>query len=375
MDSKLKNTKILMVGTDRKLFEKESAVRERVIEYGLLKRELHIIVFAKKSLDLKHEQVSNNVWLYPTNSLNRWCYIRSAIKIGKSLMKKEGFGLITTQDPFETGLVGWRVARAFGARLQMQIHTDLFSPYFSKNFLNKIRIKISKFLLPKADCIRVVSERIKNSLITQLKIPTEKISVLPIFVDTEKIKNTEPKFDLHQKYPQFDFVILMVGRLEKEKNFELAIEVFQKVLKNNSKAGLVIVGSGSLRASLELKVKKLGLKDNVIFEGVQLDVISYYKTADLFLHTSNYEGYGLVLVEATVSECPILTTDIGVVGGALMSESIEVYPVNDKKCLVEKISKILDNRNSLKKPQIKSDHLISKNSYLKEYKNNLENCL
>src|SRR3989344_8933728 len=318
--------KILMISTDRNILERDSAVRQRVVEYGKLVDELNIVIFNSStrvaSSKYQVERIlGTNVTLYPTNSRNRWFYIFDAVHIGRRVIgnwkleignsSNKNEILVTCQDPFETGLVGWCIARKTGAKLQMQIHTDFLSKYFVReSFLNRVRVCLAKFLLPKADGVRVVSERISQSLKTKnYKLKTEPI-VLPVFVDIKEFEDKTPSFDLHQKYPQLNFIILMVCRLEKEKNVSLVIEAMSEIVKNNHKVGLVIVGDGSLLKSLQFTVNSLQLGNNVIFEGWQKDLFSYYKTVDLFLFTSNYEGYGMSLIEASASGCPILTTDV-----------------------------------------------------------------
>ena len=63
--------------------------------------------------------------------------------------------VVTTQDPFECGLAGFLIARIFRARLHIQIHTDVMSPYFAnESTLNRVRVLIAKFLIPRASGIR-----------------------------------------------------------------------------------------------------------------------------------------------------------------------------------------------------------------------------
>lgn len=379
--------KVLSISTDRKIFENDSPVQKRIVEYGNMVDELNIIVFNLKNSKLQipnYKQIQNlkfqipntNVWLYPTNSKNKLFYIIDAIRIGKKIIKKDW--IITTQDPFETGLAGWFISRKFKNKLQFQIHTDFLSKYFKKeSFLNKIRVVVAKFLLPKADGIRVVSERIKQSLLTtHYKLPT--ISVLPIFVDIKKIENTLSKFDLHQKYPQFSFILLAVSRFEKEKNIFSIINIMEKIVHKNSKIGLVLVGDGSLKQSLQLTAHSLQLRDNIIFEGWKNDLISYYKTADLFISASNYEGYGMSLIEAASSGCPILTSDVGVVGEILNNKNSLICDVGDIKCFVENILKASNDKTSLYNMMVKARNNVEKNiiknkkDYLNKYKESLE---
>ena len=302
--------KIIMISTDRKVFEEDSDVRRRFSLYGSLVDELHIIIFAKKSLLFKPEKISQNVFLYPTNSPSALRYVHDAIKMSDTI---SDIDLVTAQDPFETGVAGVALARKFGARLEVQLHTDFLSPYFKKrNIKNIFRVPIGKKVLKKADCIRVVSNRIKVSIEKELPHVRAVPTVLPIFIDIEKIQQTPISTDLHKKYPQFTHITLMVSRLEKEKDAGRAIDAFSKITGNHPKAGLVIVGDGGERKSLESAVKRLDLSKNVVFEGWHEDVVSYYKSADLFLNSSLYEGYGRTIVEALASGTPVLSTDVGV---------------------------------------------------------------
>ncbi|MDE1966806.1 MAG: glycosyltransferase, partial [Patescibacteria group bacterium] len=115
------------------------------------------------------------------------------------------------------------------------------------------------------------------------------------------------------KHPQFDKIVLMVGRLEPEKDFELAIDSWPLVLKALPKAGLVIVGSGSRLEALKERAEKVGAGDSIAFEGWGGNYLaSYYKSCDLFLVTSLFEGYGMALKEAQAAGCRIVSTDVGI---------------------------------------------------------------
>lgn len=291
-----------MVSIDRKIFDENSEVRQRMFKYGGLVEKLHILVL-------------------------RWPF--KILKIGKKI---NGFDLVTSQDPFETGLFAWLASKILRARLQLQIHTDFMNPYFrQESLINRIRVMIAKFLIPRADLIRVVSNRIKKSLSAISSKPLT-VEISPISVDTEKIKNAPIKIDLHKKYPQFDFIILMASRLTREKNIGLAIRVMADIVKQFPKTGLIIVGSGP-------EEKNLKIGGNVILESWQDDLASYYKTADLFLLTSNYEGYGRSIIEAVSAGCNIISTDVGITDEILPRENI--FAPNDQMDLTEKIIKVI----------------------------------
>jgi glycosyltransferase involved in cell wall biosynthesis len=326
--------KLLTIGTDRKIFEKNSAVRARVTGYGILSDELHIIIFAKKNAGFIEEKISENVFIYPTQSTTRFGYIFDAIKIGRLILSKDcqpstTDWTISCQDPFETGLVGTRLSQKFSMPLELQIHTDIGSPYFTYSFLNKIRMMMARYMLPKASHIRVVSARVEKYLVDQLKIDSSIIEIRPITVDVEKLKNSPVTIDLHKKYPQFKKIVLMASRLEKEKNIAFALRVWKKVSENISDAGLIIVGSGGEESALKSLTQKLGLEKSVAFEPWTNELFSYYKVTDVFLLTSFFEGYGMTLVEANAVDCVIVSSDVGV---APELSNTTVCPVNDDNC-------------------------------------------
>lgn len=356
--------KVLIISLDVDLFRPDSETLQRHLEYTELIGELHILVLAQGS----DKKITEKLQLYSITGQNIFFKLLNAFKKAEKIVRDRKIELIISQDPFFTGLVAWQVKRKFKIPLQIQIHTDFLSPYFwQESFLNKMRVLLAKFLLPKADCTRVVSKRIRDSL-TDFKLKEEPV-VLPIFVDAAKIKETPVKENLHQKYPQFDFIILMASRLTKEKNIDLAIEAMAEIVKQRPKTGLIVVGDGPEKNNLKLKIENLKLVRNVIIEPWTNDLVSYYKTADLFLLTSNYEGFGRVLVEAAVAGCNIVSTDVGISRELLDDNSI--FKAGDKKELQEKILKAINK-------ELKSaggQEIKTKQEYLNDYKKALEDCL
>src|SRR5438105_3680545 len=106
--------KVISIANDRSIFEEGSATRARMVEYGTLVEELHIVTFSKRSHHLQEQKLSPNVFAYPTNSFSKLTYMRRAKKIGARLLKEiKGEVIITVQDPFETGLVGKYLSKRF----------------------------------------------------------------------------------------------------------------------------------------------------------------------------------------------------------------------------------------------------------------------
>lgn len=350
-------------------------MRARLVGYGRLVEELHVIVFANQSLNFANQTIGSNIFLYPTNSLNKFSHIPCAILTALKL-KRRGVtvDVVTTQDPFESGIVGYIVARIFKARLHVQIHTDVMSPYFAEeSVLNRIRVCVAKFIIPRANAIRVVSERIKASLLAiGYWLPTIPVTVLPILVEHTDLENPS-EGDLKKEYPQFGFHILMASRLVREKNIENAIIAIKSLVEAYPRVGLIVVGTGPEESKLKNLVSKLGLEKSVIFEGWKSNLTTYYKTANLFLVTSLYEGYGMTVVEALTQGCPVVMTDVGCASEALKDpQNGIIVPVGDTKALSRALEGVVSGKLKFK-PQIPA--LPSKEEYLAQYKKSWENAL
>lgn len=363
--------KILSIGSDRKVFEEGSAVRARLLEYGLLVEELHVVVFAERSSGFLVESFPPNIFLYPTNSFGKFFHIPFAIMCALK-MKRRGveIDIVTTQDPFEAGVVGCVIARFFKARLHVQIHTDMMSPYFEReSALNRVRVFVAKILLPYADAVRVVSPRIKKSISNFVRSGVP-ITVLPIFVDVARAMEAKAS---EKKFPQFEKTLLVASRLSREKNIGTAIEALQIVLKKYPAIGLVIVGEGPELKNLKSLVKERNLESQVVFEGWHDNLVPYFRSSDLFLLPSIYEGYGMTAVEALSQGCPVVMTDVGCAGDIVKDgQNGLVVPVGDTKALAVAVERVVSGKLKL---EPKTPNLPTKQEYLAMYKKSWEDAL
>ena len=106
----------------------------------------------------------------------------------------------------------------------------------------------------------------------------------------------------------FDYHILTVGRFSVEKDHENLIKAFA-LLPKDINAKLVILGEGSLRTVLEALISELKLEERVILPGFTLDPYPWYRSADLFVLSSRFEGFGNVIVEALECGLPVISTN------------------------------------------------------------------
>ncbi len=379
--------KVLMFSTDAKILEEGTDARARMLEYGALFEELHLVVLTTRKSEIRNpkSETIRNLHFYPTNS--RWKIARlfDAYKIAKTIIIHYSLftihSVISAQDPFETGLVGYLLKRKFHIPLQIQAHTDFFSPYFAaESWKNRLRVLIGRRMVRAADALRTVSERVKLRLVGEGDVAEEKITVLPIFVDVQQLRAAPVAADLKKKYPQFSFIVLMASRLTREKNIGLAIAAMREVLKKYPHAGLVIVGEGPEKSQLKLYAKRYTLNAHVVFEEWTNALASYYKSADMLLITSNYEGYGRTAVEAAACGLPVVMTDVGLAGELIVSGfNGIVVPVGDSTALSRAIIELLARpalRAELGRHGSETTQALpSKAEYLRRYKETLEKTM
>ncbi|PJE57858.1 MAG: hypothetical protein COU81_03865 [Candidatus Portnoybacteria bacterium CG10_big_fil_rev_8_21_14_0_10_36_7] len=375
---------ILTISVDRKLFDSGSDVSKRMIACGGMVDSWHIVVFNVKNNKqfYKDQSLSNNVFVYPINSLVKATYFFSALRVMSRILYKNKIDIITTQDSFELGLLGWWVRMRHHLPLQLQVHTDILSPYYRKESLhNRLRYFIAMWLVKRANGIRVVSSRIASSLINKWHIDSSRIFQLPVLIDSDKLMSSDRSSNwLKDKYPQFEHIFLMASRFSKEKNIALAIESMVTIVKECPRVGLIIIGEGLEKGLLESLVKKLLLEDNVVFLSWKENLADYYKGADAFILSSNYEGYAMTIVEAMMMGQLVIATDVGIVGEILINmENGLVVPVGDQKKLTEAMNTAISNKELGKQLQERAISIKSKvlgeKEFLESYKETLEKTI
>ena len=139
-------------------------------------------------------------------------------------------------------------------------------------------------------------------------------------------------------------VLVTVGRLTNQKGQDMIPYTMRYLLDAGYQAKWYVIGDGDLREKIEQLCKKLGVVDNVILTGTQSNPYPFIKGCDIYVQTSNFEGWGLTVQEAKILNKPIITTDIPV-----MREQIEhmkngyITEGISPEALFEGIKTLIDN--------------------------------
>ena len=138
-----------------------------------------------------------------------------------------------------------------------------------------------------------------------------------------------------------DFVICAVGRLSKEKNQEMLIEASKDLVNLIPQVKFLIVGDGPLRQELESRTHQLNMENYFKFLGTREDIPEILKISNCFVNCSDYETFGLAIVEAMAAGIPIVATDAGGVNEIVKDkETGLVISKIDSAALVKAIHRI-----------------------------------
>lgn len=108
---------------------------------------------------------------------------------------------------------------------------------------------------------------------------------------------------------QEEFVIGHIGRFTYQKNHQFIIKVFEKIQKTDLDTRLLLVGNGEEQQKIEQLVREKNLTDKVIFYGISKCVEEVLCAMDCFIFPSNYEGLGIVVLEAQANGLPVVASD------------------------------------------------------------------
>jgi glycosyltransferase involved in cell wall biosynthesis len=303
---------VILLSLARNILEKGSRERLRMAQYANKLDGLHIVVLTQRIHGYTKNETGNMLSLYPTHSKNRLCMLFDAFCIVQKIMKgRNGKKIvISAQDPFEIGWLSYIVARITKAHFHVQIHGDYFNNgWCGYSPIRWIKRYFARILIQRAYSIRVVSERIKRSLLKH-HIDATRIRVLPIRPELES-------FLSHSVTPHVDgtpFIFLYVGRFSSEKNIQRILNAFSEVYTHHTHVRLRLVGSGKEEQVLKKRVKKLGIHDVVTFISWTQTIPEEMAKAHVCVLASKHEAYGLVLLEAMAVGVPLITTDVGCVG-------------------------------------------------------------
>ena len=169
------------------------------------------------------------------------------------------------------------------------------------------------------DAAAIICVGLKELKEAQLRHPKQTVVHLPNGVDAQHFTDGDGTgFRTRHGIPQDAFVILVVGRIDPQKNQLLAARLLAELRRENPLAQLVLIGpvtNADYDLSLSKEIAALGLDRNVtLIRGLETgdpDLVNAYHAADLFLLPSVHEPFGIVILEAWAAGLPVVASNVG----------------------------------------------------------------
>jgi glycosyltransferase involved in cell wall biosynthesis len=170
-----------------------------------------------------------------------------------------------------------------------------------------------------------ISDEIRHELL-KLHVPPERITMVPNGIDLTRFhpvsEDRKRELRLRLGLPLDRVVLVFVGRLAEGKGVLTLLQVWSELVGQRPSLHLVMIGRGSdsfddCEAKVRAFVDEHALGVRTTLPGAVENVPAYLQAADLFVFPSEYEGFGLALVEAMACGLPVVSTEVGVAADAI----------------------------------------------------------
>jgi glycosyltransferase involved in cell wall biosynthesis len=269
-------------------------------------------------------------------------YVPAAIKRGKALMQTKRFDIINTHFAVPTGPVGDALARHAGIPNILSVHGgDLYDPSkFMSPHRHWILRRLIRGLLTRADRVVGQSKNTNANVGTFYTRDVEPVLV-PLGIERPII---QPAARGEYGLSDDDVLLATVGRLVARKGLPQLIELM-KGLRDKS-AKLLVIGTGPEEAALKTEAAEQDVEDQVHFLGGLSDQEKFnvLGMSDLYVSSSQHEGFGLVFLEGMAAGLPVICYDHGGQTDFLVDgETGYLVQLNDKETLARRIRDLVIN--------------------------------
>ena len=245
------------------------------------------------------------------------------------------------------------------------VHNDM-----QKVFGNGIKAKIKKIMDEKAyqkynDIIFVSEDNEKafNSFYKE-NIKSRK-NIIKNYVSSERILNLSVELSEYKKiYKEDEINVVQVSRLVEQKAIDRLIKVSAKLINENSKIHIYVIGDGPLKERLQKQIEDLNVEEKITLLGAKKNPYPYIKNADVFGLFSYFEGYGIVIDEAKILRKYVIITDTAAREALKDYKEYSYIVSNDEKGIEEAFKYLEDKGKQIGKKyidyQYKNEEIIDK---------------
>lgn len=245
------------------------------------------------------------------------------------------------------------------------VHNDM-QKVFGKGIKAKIKKIMDEKAYQKYDDIIFVSkdnEKAFNSFYKK-SIKSRK-NIIKNYVSSERILNLSVELSEYKKiYKEDEINVVQVSRLVEQKAIDRLIKVSAKLINENSKIHIYVIGDGPLKERLQKQIEDLNVEEKITLLGAKKNPYPYIKNADVFGLFSYFEGYGIVIDEAKILRKYVIITDTAAREALKDYKKYSYIVSNDEKGIIEAFRYIENKGKQIGKTHIdyeyKNEEIINK---------------
>ena len=160
---------------------------------------------------------------------------------------------------------------------------------------------------------------------------------------TDDIKNKAEE-KIEEKFNKNTFKVCTVGRLVEAKGYDRLLKIHKRLMDEELKHDLIIVGDGPDREKLTKYINDNNLNNSVYLLGSKSNPYKYIKDSDLFVCSSRWEGFSTVISEAVILEKPVITTRVSGTEELFLNNKYGLITENNEESLYEELKNIITNK-------------------------------
>ena len=319
--------------------------REGLVELGN-----NVFIFAQQASN--YEDTIPFVFRYPSLDLPVTHQFPVTIPVSRfidRLMPSLKLDVIHSHHPFLLGQAAVDKAKKLNVPMVFTFHTRYreYSHYVSLD-QEMVKTAIHRWLSDyMRDCHHIIvpSNSIKQMLADEYGV-TKQITPLPTGINLAPYRAADSQTVRQKRGWGDDTVLISIGRLAKEKNWDTLIRAVAKVMQTRDSLRLVLIGEGDERKSLQKLARDLGVSDKVEFTGIvpYEEVPAHLKAANLFCFASVTETQGLVTMEAMAADLPVVAVEATGTNDAVEAGRDGILTENNVDALAQGLAQVIDNQ-------------------------------
>ena len=139
--------------------------------------------------------------------------------------------------------------------------------------------------------------------------------------------------------------ILTIGRIAQGKRYDIAVDACKILKEKGINFRWYVLGDGDLRPEIEKQIQRNNLQDIFILLGVKPNPYPYIKDCNIYVQTSEFEGFGLAIAEARMLNIPVVTTEFDAVYNQMIQGKNGLVVKQDPFAVAEAIELLLNDKD------------------------------